>query len=291
MISTRLGFILAALLFCAAAGEACEIASQRVNLEEGSIAYSRAGAGTPILLLHGLFAQKEQWNALLCLLAEGGYSAIAPDLPGFGQSVDFPTEDYRLDRQAMLLHRFMAALGVETYHLAGSSMGGAIAALYARDYHREVRSLAFIGAPLGMVEWGPSVKNAIFQGTNPFIPVDDAQFDLEMRLLFMQPPEIPPAVKAALVREYVDHNRHYQQVWDIVNLYGNLFRGGPWGGKATLILWGVEDRIFAVDGAVPLKRRFPRGQLRKLSNAGHLLLMENADAVAALYLRFLRNKH
>lgn len=80
----------------------CAIATQQIALDGGVLHYNRAGAGSPILLLHGLFAQKEQWNSLLCLLSAAGYTAIAPDLPGYGQSVDFPLADYRLEHQVAL---------------------------------------------------------------------------------------------------------------------------------------------------------------------------------------------
>lgn len=272
------------------ASPACNLTTGQVEVEDGRIEYVRTGYGPSLLLLHGFFAQKEQWTSLACSLAAAGYTAIAPDLPGYGQSVDFPLEDYQLERQVGLLHQFMQALGLKSYDLAGSSMGGTIAALFTRRYPREVMSLAFIGSPLGIIEWGSGVKEAIVRGINPFIPIDGKQFDLEMSLLFFNPPAIAQNVKEALIKEYVDRNRHYQQVWDIVNLYDTMFHDGRWGGKPTLIIWGKDDRIFAEEGAALLKRRIPRSRVFKLPNAGHLLLMENADTAAALYLQFLRHQ-
>lgn len=43
-----------------------------------------------------------------------------------------------------------------------------------------------------------------------------------MCLLLVNPPAIPDEVKEALIKDYVERNRHYQQVWDIVNLYDTL---------------------------------------------------------------------
>ena len=269
----------------------CAIATQQIALDGGVLHYNRAGAGPPVLLLHGLFAQKEQWNSLLCLLSAAGYTAIAPDLPGYGQSVDFPLADYRLEHQVARVRQLVDILGITRFELAGSSMGGAIAALYIRTYPDQVRTLAFIGSPLGLVDWSPQVKEAIYQGINPFIPVDIAQFDLEMSLLFANPPHIPQPVKEAAVKDYVERNRHYQQVWDIVNLYDTLLDQGPRLRIPTLVIWGANDKIFNVQDAGRLHYRIPRSKWVQLPNTGHLPHLENPAKTAAIYIGFLQFRH
>ena len=269
----------------------CAIATQQIALDGGVLHYSRAGVGPYILLLHGLFAQKEQWNSLLCLLSAAGYTAIAPDLPGYGQSVDFPLADYRLENHVARLQQLFEILGITRFELAGSSMGGAIAALYVRTYPDRVRTLAFIGSPLGLVDWSPPVKEAIYQGINPFIPVDLAQFDLEMSLLFANPPQIPQPVKEAVVKDYVERNRHYQQVWNIVNLYDTLLNQGPRLRIPTLVIWGADDKIFNIQDVGRLYYRIPRSKWVKLPNTGHLPHLENPAKTAAIYIGFLQSRY
>ena len=268
----------------------CPITDSKVALDSGILYYRQAGAGPHILLLHGLFANKEQWNDLLCLLSAAGYTAIAPDLPGYGQSLQFPITDYPLEKQVARLRQFMGTLGIAHFDLAGSSMGGTIAALYVRRYPRQVRTLAFIGSPLGIVDWNPRFKEAIHQGVNPLIPIDSSQFDLEMSLLFFKPPPIPESHKVGMVQNYLERNRHYQQVWDIVNLYDNALADGPTMQIPTLILWGVGDGIFAVEGMDRLRYRFPHGKRVRLPDTGHLPQLENPKVTAGIYLDFL-NQH
>lgn len=74
----------------------CQIETKSEKMSGGTIVYHKAGKGPNILLLHGLFAAKEQWQPLLCSLASAGYTAIAPDLPGYGKSDDFPLAVYPL---------------------------------------------------------------------------------------------------------------------------------------------------------------------------------------------------
>ena len=236
--------------------------------------------GRKILLLHGLFASKEQWHTIMCRLSEAGYQAIAPDLPGYGNSKSFTLNDYALPNQATLLHELMEKLGIKSFELGGSSMGGAIAWLYAQRYPNQVRSL--------VVDWANSVKAVIFQGINPFIPITKEQFALEIGLLFFTPPPISDAVVIEKVNDYNIRNRHYQQVGNIVNLYDDkLYQGVPTQ-LPTLIIWGKEDKIYNISGASRLQKWIASKPAIQLPKAGHLLLIENAQEVAAKYMRFLQ---
>ncbi len=269
-------------------GGGCSIAPGTLELDGGTIHYSRSGQGPQVLLLHGLFGQKEQWHPVLCALAASGFEGIAPDLPGFGQSVGFQISAYDLGEQAQRLHSFAAALGLKDIALAGNSMGGTVAAIYAERYSKEVSRLAFIGPPLGVIEWGPRVRQAIEKGINPFIPIDADQFDLEMKLLFFDPFPIAPDVRDALIEGYVEHHRFYQQVWDIVNLYDTAL-DKPLDVKIPVfILWGEGDGIYPVEGAAKLQERLPGSALVKLPRAGHLPMLERPVETAARLLAFLR---
>ncbi|GAA6621690.1 alpha/beta fold hydrolase [Scytonema sp. NUACC26] len=272
----------------------CEIATHSVPISNGTLFYNQVGTGQPILLLHGLFAEKEQWNSMMCQLSLAGYRAIAPDLPGYGKSTLVVTRDYALENQVALLHQFMNQLGIRSFDVAGSSMGGAIATLYSQRYPEQLRSLAFIGSPLGVVDWASSVKNAIFDGINPFIPIDEEQFDLEISLLFVTPPTIPDSVKTERVNDYIARNRHYQQIWDIVNLYDDVLcqrRQGQSTQLPTLAIWGREDKIYDIRGADRLQRCIPGSQTIRLPKAGHLLLIENSEEATVDYLKFLNVSH
>lgn len=271
-----------------AAAADCIIRTGTVQFEDGTVHYREAGTGPAVVLLHGLFAQKEQWDALLCELAASGRRALAPDLPGYGESRDFPLDAYPLAFQAERLHVLTRELGLDSLDLAGNSMGGTIAAEYAARYPDNVRTLAFIGAPLGATDWSVGVQSAIRAGINPFIPLDPEQFALEMRLLFAAPPDIPDEIEKAAVAEYREHQLHYRQVWDIVNLDADLLdTHSPGQHPPTLILWGERDGIFEVSGARPFEARRPGSRLEILPETGHLPMLERPAETATVYRRFL----
>lgn len=290
-------FYLFAALFIFAGGVGAQTVSGACNIEVktspvggGTIEYLKVGKGAPILLLHGLFAQKEQWSELACYLSAAGYLVISPDLPGYGKSAPFPIVDYKLENQARLLHEFTNALNIQKLDLAGSSMGGAIASMYARAYPMQVRSLAFIGSPLGIGGWSTQVKSALYQGINPFIPISVDQLNLENQLLFYKPPVVPESLQQSLIADYQKSNRHYQQVWDIVNLYLYEIEKNPPSPIPALIMWGKQDGIFDVVDIQRLRQKYPKNRYLVVSEAGHLLMLETPKEVATNYIEFLKSK-
>lgn len=189
--------------------------------------------------MHGLFAQKEQWLDFACNMSRHGYAVYAPDLPGYGQSTGFPIENYKLSKEVSSVHEFVQKLELKPFHIAGNSMGGAIMAMYNTQYPDNVQSLAFIGAPLGVISWSPQVRSAIFKGVNPLIPINLNQFDLEMSLLFYKPPAISSEIKESAIKNYVSNNLHYQQVWNIVNLDLMVLENNQVSTTPTFIAWGL----------------------------------------------------
>ena len=269
-------------------GAPCAIEIESEQLGGGSIEYMKAGRGVPVVLLHGLFAQKEQWAEVVCGLSAAGFIAIAPDLPGYGNSQSFPIGDYRLEKQVALLHGFIESLGFRKIHIAGSSMGGAIASMYGNQYPMQTASLAFIGAPLGIGPWGVKVQEALVKGVNPFIPINTQQFNLEMELLFYEPPVVPESTKDQLLADYQKSNRHYQEVWDVINLYTSQILNSPPTSVPTLILWGKKDSVFSVEDIGNLQLKYPANQHYILPQAAHLLMLEKPAEVIRRYVEFLK---
>ncbi|WP_273204631.1 alpha/beta fold hydrolase [Marinobacter subterrani] len=112
-----------------------------VYLERG-----KPGAGRPTLvLIHGFAAMKENWGLWLQRLPRD-WHLLAPDLPGFGESDYRPNACYRYETQAQRLKHWLASVHTDNLHLAGSSMGGAIAAVLAHSLPSAPRSLTLLNS-------------------------------------------------------------------------------------------------------------------------------------------------
>jgi len=95
------------------------------------LAYERHGSGPPLVLLHGVGHRRQAWNAVLDLLAPHR-TVIAVDLPGHGESPPLKADGQPPVRvMAEEVIGFLGELGLERPHVAGNSLGGALALLTA----------------------------------------------------------------------------------------------------------------------------------------------------------------
>lgn len=112
-----------------------------VEVDGRQIAYRRAGSGAPLVLLHGIGGNADQWREQLTGLANA-FDVIAWDAPGYVGSDD-PGADWRNADYAAALAGFLDAIGLgrDPVHLIGQSWGGAIAQGFAGRHPARLRSL------------------------------------------------------------------------------------------------------------------------------------------------------
>ncbi|MBL6751029.1 MAG: alpha/beta hydrolase [Nevskia sp.] len=100
--------------------------------------YADDGAGTPLLLVHGIGTDHEDWEDQVPVFARR-YRVIAPDLRGYGRSDrggEFSPQAFAADLWALL-----DGLGIGRFLLVGHSMGGAVALQMAVDQPERVLAL------------------------------------------------------------------------------------------------------------------------------------------------------
>ena len=103
------------------------------------VRYWEEGSGPPIVLVHGLANSVITWRKNIEPLARD-FRVIALDLPGHGLS-DMPNIRFDLPTGAAFLGAFLDDVGVDRAHLAGNSMGGAVALELALARPKSVASL------------------------------------------------------------------------------------------------------------------------------------------------------
>lgn len=105
------------------------------------LAYRRAGEGPPLVLVHGMISDHGLWDVHLPKLADQ-FHVITPTLRYFGAS-PWPDQGqgFSMDRQAEDLGAFIEALGLGPVHLAGWSLGAALALCLAAKRPRLIKTL------------------------------------------------------------------------------------------------------------------------------------------------------
>jgi len=249
---------------------------------------SNPGA-TPLVLLHGIFAEKDHWVDFARPLT-GQYRVIAPDFPGFGESTRLDDQPYDYAAHTQRLGVLLDALGIEKAHLAGNSMGGTIAALFALQHPERVASVAFIGAPHGIRSPKPSTMDRrIDAGQRPLVAHDAAAFRAMMDLVFERRPFLPYPILHATEQAALGNAPSNTRLWDaqLKDRYLLQQRLGDLQNHPVLALWGDSDRVFDRSGLSPLQKLLPQAQLEALPGIGHLPMMEAPADTAQRYARFL----
>ena len=107
-------------------------------------AYSIAGDGSPLVLIHGVGLSKEMWGGQLAGLAPR-YQVIAYDMLGHGAS-QRPAEEATLDDYAGQLAELLDHLALETAVVVGFSMGGLVARAFALGHPQRLDALVILNS-------------------------------------------------------------------------------------------------------------------------------------------------
>ncbi len=137
-------------------------ADGRIATPAGTLAYTTAGIGEPVLLVHGLGGTRRTWRHLIDSLA-ATHTVIAVDLPGHGQS-DPPAGDYSLGAHASALRDLLVALGYSRATLVGHSLGGGVALQFAYQFPERVDRLVLISSGGLGAEVTPMLRAATLPG-------------------------------------------------------------------------------------------------------------------------------
>lgn len=264
--------------------------ARHIQVDDHTIHYLEGGSGEQVLiLLHGIFAEKDHWVQFTRTLKKDFY-LIIPDLPGFGDSSRLKEASYHYEEQSHRLHAFLQALNIEQIHLAGNSMGGALASRFALNYPDKVKSLAFIGAPHGIYSSTESEMSRIIAsgGEIPLIARNYEEFNSMLDFLFVEIPWIPHPFYQRTFNLTVNRADSSERLWNWLQkdpFYLNNYLEEL--DVPVLTLWGDQDRIFHVSGIETLRKRLPTGKHEVMENAGHLPMMEYPSRTAARYQEFL----
>jgi pimeloyl-ACP methyl ester carboxylesterase len=120
----------------------------RIPVGTGSIHAERVGrGGAPVLLVHGFGTCTFLWRRISPALAMAGYTAIAVDLLGHGESDRPGDAAYSLEAQAEYLARAVTALRLPAITLVGQDIGALVGLLLATRHGVRIESLVLLSPP------------------------------------------------------------------------------------------------------------------------------------------------
>ncbi len=268
---------------------------RRIETALGALAVMEAGAGVPVILIHGLGATKGSFLPTLLGLSSA-FRMIAVDLPGFGDSAKPLLAPYHPPFFARAIAELMNSLHIDRAHVIGNSMGGRTALEVGLRYPKRVRRLVLLAPSLAWKRerpWAPLVR----------------LLRPELSLIQLAPRPVVegfvhrmiPGAETTWVRAGVDEFlRSYMTPRGRMAFYAaarQIYLEEPHGSKGfwtrlaplepdALFIWGKRDTLVPIAFAGHVRRALPPARQLEL-DCGHVPQMERTQETNAAIAEFL----
>lgn len=262
----------------------------RKNSEiELNIHYMDEGNGEPLILVHTIGQSLYTWRDLMPKISSQ-YRVIAIDLMGHGYSDKPISALYSIEEQSHIIRLFMDAIGIESAHFVGFSMGCAYVTALARTNPSMVGKMLLL-SPGGITTQMPMfvrlLDSVLFGSVAAMMlspkRVEEAlqQCYLDLTLVtqdivkgYYSPLEDADARRAVRLSALnYDEEESFKDLRNVDN--------------QTLILLGTDDRWHTVEYAELFQAALPNAYFSVVRNAGHLLHEEKPEKIASAIMQFI----
>jgi 2-hydroxymuconate-semialdehyde hydrolase len=257
---------------------------ERDTVQAGAVrtVYLAAGQGEPLVLLHGASSAGISWYPVIAPLA-AHYRVWAPDMVGHGES-ERAAGAYDRPYYSAWLAGFFDAIGLDSAHVVGHSLGGAVALQFALDFPERLRRLVLVdAAALGR---GVPVRVALAFLRSALFPSQETGERLG-RLAVYDPRKLDPFFEeyGSRIRPMPRPGRAFWRGGRTIAMVATeeLQQLKP----PTLIIWGREDLFLPVSHAERAAQAIPNARLHVIPEAGHVSFLDQPQAFCQAVLSFL----
>jgi pimeloyl-ACP methyl ester carboxylesterase len=269
---------------------AVEVDGNRINYVDMG-----EGDGTPVVFVHGLAGQWQNWIENLPRLARDR-RVIASDLPGFGMSPMPADGEVSIQGYGRVIQRFCETLGLDRIALVGNSMGGFITAEVTIQDPERVERLVLISAAgltsSNVYEAPTAVLGRVAQTITAATAANHKRMarrprgrHMSLALVARHPSKLKadvawealmkgadkPGFRAALMASVrYDYRERLSEI-----------------ACPTLIIWGENDSVITVEDAHQYERLISDSRKTVMEDTGHVPMVERPRAVNAVLLEFL----
>jgi len=254
--------------------------------------YYDAGAGSPVVLLHGSgpgVSAWTNWRRVIPALSDS-FRVLAPDMAGFGYTERNPELHHDIKLWVKHLIGFLDALGVEKASLVGNSFGGSLSLAAAVRHPDRFDRLVLMGTPCDKFVMTPGLRAGW-----DYTPSREA-----MRVAMSHFPYDPAFITDELVEDRYQASLipGAQEGLRKLLIKPNDEGDTPLSGMPedvvakivhpTLVLHGREDRVIPVEMGLKLGRAIPRAEFHMFGGCGHWVQAERFESFVALTRRHLQ---
>jgi pimeloyl-ACP methyl ester carboxylesterase len=267
---------------------------RRVETREGGLSITEAGAGFPVLMLHGLGATKVSFLPTVAGLADS-FHTIAVDLPGFGDSVKPIRAAYDAAYFAKAMVALLDALEIDRAHFVGNSLGGRVALELGLSSPDRVERLGLLATSLAWLRdrpWAallklvppqlgviqPAPRPIVEAIMNRFVPGSQQQWataGIDEFLRSYLTPRGRAAFYAAARNIYLEEPRGKNGLWTRL----------PDLSPPSLFVWGKRDTLVPIRFEDHVRQALPAAEHLEL-DCGHVPQMEKPKETHAALREF-----
>jgi pimeloyl-ACP methyl ester carboxylesterase len=264
------------------------------------VTYRTGGKGPVVTLVHGIAGSSRTWDAVGPALIEAGYTVVAPDLLGHGESAK-PRGDYSLGAYASGVRDLLALLGHDRTTVVGHSLGGGVAMQFAYQFPERCDRLVLVSSGGLGREVSGLLRAATLPGSEWVMPLvcatplrdaGDRLATLASKVGFRAGPDMEE-----LWRSYASLADARARRAFILTLRGIVDQGGQRVNATdrlylaaevpTLIVWGERDPIIPVEHAAGAHAAIPGSRLEVFPGARHFPHRDDPDRFIAALKDFL----
>jgi pimeloyl-ACP methyl ester carboxylesterase len=255
-----------------------------------SVRVSAQGAqqATALVFLHGIGGRASGWAPIQQACATAGYTSLAWDMPGYGESPLIAPYDF--DGLADALAALMDAHGLQKAVLVGHSLGGMVALqMWAKHPSRVAGLVLAASSPAFGHGSGDFQQAFIAQRLAPLEAGKRMQDVAEGLIPTMVAPgfEGPGLAQAKACMGSITPATYKAALGALVQFEQRAAL--PTITVPTLCIAGEHDRTAAPSVVQRMADKIPNAQYQCLAGVGHLLTFEQPDRFADALLSFLRS--
>jgi 2-hydroxy-6-oxo-octa-2,4-dienoate hydrolase len=252
--------------------------------------YLEAGAGAPVVFIHGSgpgVTAYANWRLTLPVLA-GRFHCYAPDMAGFGFTERPVGMCHTLQNWVDQLLGFLDALELETVSLVGNSFGGAIALRLAATHPGRVDRLVLmgsVGVPFPITEaldevWGyqPSL-DAMRRMLDHFAYARELVTDELAEVRYQA--SIRPGFQESFAAMFPAPRQRWV---DALSTPDEQIAAVA---RPTLIVHGRDDKVIPLATSLRLHELIDDSELHVFGRCGHWTQIERSGPFTALVAEFL----
>lgn len=265
-----------------------------IHLGNDVFFYNQTGHGDPVVFISGLAGDHSAWDPQLAAHARH-FRCITFDNRGIGGSAKamdgLGPDSYTLKLLGDDVARLMDGLGINKAHIAGASMGGAIAQRFAIDYPDRLLSLS-LHSTLGRVNAHSKLKFDVQLYLLQKLEVMDVQMSLAPMIwsgeTLAKRFHVIEEFRAARKNSGPGASKEAYRLQALALLGMDSF---PRLGEIkvpVLVTAGADDGLIPSSESVLIHKAIPGSQYHVFRGCGHATTIENTRGFNAVSLKFLK---